>query len=139
MSSYYGPLRGRRAGAAGGGGGSVVLHDADIGLSVIDPNNATAQFRVTSGGVVEGTGEADYDWLIAGAAADYEVRADVTSGSLGSGTTGSWLSLSSTRAWSVTRSVLGTSSATMTVRIRRASDAVVLETATISLEATVDI
>ena len=135
MSSYYGPLRGEATAAVGGG---AFLQDANVEHVVLDPNDAVAQYSTTSAGTVTATGESTYDWLISGVNSDYEVRADVTSGSLSSGTTGSWLPLSSTRFWSRTRTVFGTSSAELRVRIRRVSDSVEVADVDISLTATVD-
>ena len=135
MSSYYGPLRGEATAAVGGG---VFFQDANVEHVVLDPNDAVAQISIRSAGDVTATGEATYTWLFTGVNSDYEAKADVTSGSLSSGTTGSWLSLASTRNWSRTRTVFGTSSVTMTIRVRRVSDSVELDVITVSLTATVD-
>lgn len=72
--------------------------------------------------------------------ANYEVFASVTSGTLTGGTTGAWQSLGTTRTWNVTRpavSGFGTSSATIALQIRRASDGVVVDTASIDLRAAI--
>lgn len=53
----------------------------------------------------------------AGVGDDFWIRATVTSGALSSGTTGSWLQLSSNRSWTVARSFPGISSATVTFEI----------------------
>lgn len=58
----------------------------------------------------------------------YECLATVDSGTLTSGTTGSWLNLGTTRSWSKTQSGDGISSVTVTVQIRRVSDGVVVFT-----------
>jgi hypothetical protein len=72
--------------------------------------------------------------------ANFEVRATLNSGALTSGTVGAWQSLSTTRQWVTTRNIAsgsGSSTANLTIEIRRASDAVVVDTATISLQALV--
>lgn len=69
----------------------------------------------------------------------YEIRADVTSGVLTSGTTGAWLSLGSGRTWQKNVSG-GSSSVSLSVQIRRASDQVVLAgPVTYTLNGTVEI
>lgn len=135
MSSYYGPLR---AGSDDSGGGAF-LQDVLYQDDVIDPANAAAEFSLSPTGLVSGTGQPDYTWLLAGAAADYEVKADILAGSLSSGTTGSWMSLASARSWSVTRTVVGSNTCQMTVSIRRVSSGVVQTSATKRLTASVDL
>lgn len=143
MRNYYGPLRGRSTAAAGGGGGggagSVTLTDAAYTNAVIDPMNASAGFSLSSGGTAMGSGGASYTWLNSGTNSDYEVMADNVVGTYSSGTTNTWLVLSTTRAWTRTRTIPGESEVTARFRIRRASDGIVLATATISLTATVEI
>jgi len=69
-------------------------------------------------------------------ASNYEAFVTVTSGSLTSGVTGSWVALNVTRQWSVEETVSGnTNLCTFTVQIRRAGTTTVLDSATISLEA----
>lgn len=141
MSNYYGPLRGRASagGGGGGGGGSVNLDDGAYQDAVIDPDNASVAFTVGSAGTVVATGDPGYTWLLSGVNSDYDVKVDATSGSFSSGTTGTWLNLATGRTWTRTRTVFGTSEVFATVRIRRVSDGVVLDTANISLTAIVDI
>lgn len=69
------------------------------------------------------------------AGAFYEARATMVSGALSGGTTGSWLGLGSDREWTVQRNSAGTSVAQFTLEIRHAGSGVVLDTATIDLEA----
>jgi hypothetical protein len=78
------------------------------------------------------------DWISPKALApsDYEVRASIVSGSLTSGTTGSWLALTSNRTWTVSRDTVGTSTCVFTVEIRKGSGST-LASATITLEAEV--
>lgn len=63
------------------------------------------------------------DWIspLSSAPGNYEIRATLNSGSLTSGTTGTWQALSTDRAWSVSREVSGTSSANLTIEIRSGS------------------
>ena len=66
---------------------------------------------------------------------NYDCRATMISGTLTSGTVGSWLNLASTRTWTLQRSTNGSINASFTLEIRRASDGTVLDTATISMQA----
>lgn len=107
------------------------------------PMTATAQYLLNNSGQAQTVGEdgpsnIPGEWLRAGAAADYEVRATLISGTVSSGTTGAWQSLATTRQWSRNRTTIGSSSCALTIEIRRAVDSVVVTTATITLSANVD-
>ena len=102
----------------------------------------TPSFTLESDGdIVRATtplGSADIgDWINPKAAApsDYEVRATLNSGTLSSGTTGSWLALSTTRAWTLTRFVVGAADPVeLTIEIRKGSGSV-LDSTTVTLDA----
>lgn len=106
--------------------------------NVIDPANASATFQLSSAGVASGTGGSSYNWLSSGAPANYEVLATVTAGTLSSGTTGSWQALSSTRSWNVSRTTIGTRTATITIQIRETANPTVTDSGSITLTASVD-
>lgn len=119
----------------------------DYSQAVDNPTDASAGFRLASTGDILGAETSNIspsflidegDWLVSGAASDYEVRATLDSGALTSGTTGSWLALSTTRTWYCAQGGIGTKTADLTIEIRRASDSVVIATATVSLRAEVD-
>lgn len=74
-------------------------------------------------------------WAMPPSAANMEAKATVTSGSISSGTTGSWLALSTTRTWTVSRATVGISSATMTVEIRRIGTTLTLGSCSVTLTA----
>jgi hypothetical protein len=78
------------------------------------------------------------DWITPKAAApgDYQVLATVVSGSVSTGTTGTWQALSSNRAWTRAQSIEGISSVVLTIQIRKGTGSV-LTTATIELTAEV--
>jgi hypothetical protein len=110
-------------GGAGGGGGTVVtLADQ----SIFDGNSggASAGYNLLStGGILSETSFLGPlpigEWISPTSAAPgaYEVRADVVVGSV-SGTTGSWLALTSNRQWSVGLGAPGYASAIIDVSIR---------------------
>lgn len=118
----------------------VSISDRSVQRIVVDPVDATASYELESDGDIAVNLADSGDWITpkAAAGAAYECRATVVSGTFTSGTFGSWLPLSSTRSWSLLRSTIGTSTASMTLEIRRASDGVVLDSATISFTATVE-
>lgn len=111
----------------------------------ISPTNASASFSLENDGDVAritvttgGGGTVDVgDWITprSAAGAAYEARATVNSGSLSSGTTGSWLALSSTRTWTLNQTSVGTTTCELTVEIRRASTGEVLDSTIVTLEA----
>ena len=93
-------------------------------------NNGIAyNYRTNAGTYTTIAGE----WMLAGAASDYEVYCAVTSGTLTVGTVNTWLALSTTRLWYLQRSVLGVITCDITLTIRKAG--VNLMAANITLEA----
>lgn len=74
------------------------------------------------------------EWLTAGDNTDVEIRVTATgSGGTLTGTTGSWLSMSSDRVWSLDTTDANLGSRTLTVQLRNATTLAVLDTATITL------
>lgn len=63
----------------------------------------------------------------------YEARATPTSGTFSTGTSGSWVALSSTQSWTRNSGAGVSTGVTFTLEIRRASDQVVVDTATITM------
>lgn len=131
-------------------GGPRVTLEATYTVSdtTVSPTNARASFQLQSDGDVAritvstgGGGTVDVgDWITpaAAAGANYEVQATVNSGSLTSGTTGSWLALSSTRTWALDQTSVGSSSCELLIEIRLASTGGVLDSAVVTLDATKD-
>lgn len=123
----------------------ITITDQNSFSGAVTPATATNGYRLNSNGKVyteTPTGTYNYieDWVTPnGAASSYECYVTVTSGTLSSGTSGSWLALSSTRDWTVTRTTLGTKTCTFTVDIRKVGTTTVLDSATITLEAEVTI
>ena len=124
----------------------VSINDANINDTTASPTTCSVSYQLTSAGVANsvttnGGTVALENWITptSFAGANYEVQATVNSGSLSSGTTGSWLALNTTRTWTVSRSTTGVSTCNLTIEIRRASDSVVLDTVTIALQAARDV
>lgn len=122
------------SGGGGSGGGPAFLKDGTAFDLQVSPTNAEAEWSIGSGGSVSGTGLGGYTWLNTGAAGDYEIRATLLSGSLTSGATGIWQSLSSSRTWSKRRSGIGTSVVTLKMEVRAVATGLVVATATINLD-----
>jgi hypothetical protein len=123
------------------GGDRISL--SGLTISAIGSGGAqTATYTLESDGdviiatTVDGSLDAG-DWISpkASAPSDYEVQATLNAGTLTSGTTGSWLALSSNRSWTLQRVTVGVATqVTLTIEIRKGSGAV-LASATVTLDA----
>lgn len=116
--------------ATAGGIDGVKVTGATLTDVSISPTDSEVAYQLTSGGKeqsYEGTGGsfADIDdWLIYGSPGDYEIYME----DLGTGSTtpsgaavDTWLALSTTRTWTLTRSTAGTATFNGRVRIRHAT------------------
>lgn len=131
---------------ASGTGATVSIGDQTVTSVANSPGTANAGYRLgNDGNIYSETGSGFFDggtdWInpTSAAGSAYEVRALIVSGSVSSGTIGSWQALSSNWEWIVSRSTIGTSTAVLTIEIRLASDGSVLDSATITIEATVEL
>lgn len=92
-----------------------------------DPGTAGVTLAINSNGTLTATGTNagtldSYNWITpTTGSTSYYVRATLIGGSFSSGTTGTWLALTSNRTWNVTQSGAGTQTANATFEI--ASDA----------------
>ena len=130
------------ASAGGGASSPVQLTGATLTDNSVTPTDAEVGYQLATNGFeqsYEGIGGAysniDY-WLIAGSVGDYECRLTVNSGTAPAGSaTGSWLALSSARAWTLTDSgVAGPAIVNnCTIEIRNATTQVVQATATVTM------
>lgn len=128
-------------------GGSVAVSDWSVNAGTTSPADATALYEInTDGKIYEAVNNAPKSlvetWLLSGLSSDYEVQAVVTAGTLTSGTTDTWISLGSgSMGWTKVRTANtdGTDTCTFTLSIRRVSDLVVVDTASITLNATVSL
>ena len=101
---------------------------------VASPN---AVYQVHSDGNVYAVGTSYVEtWLQAGSNSDFEIKAEFVSGDpLTSGTTGSWFNLSGTRTWGRNATAETFRITNLTFEVRRASDAVVIDSWSVTLEA----
>jgi hypothetical protein len=114
---------------------------SNLSIFATGGGSQTATYRLESDGdvisITTDFGSVDRgDWITPKSAApsDYQVLATVTSGSLSSGTAGTWLALSTTRSWTRTQEFTGSSDCTLTIQIRKGTGSV-LTSATITLSA----
>jgi len=105
---------------------------------------AQVYYEVQSGGTVHKTGPGGEDievetWLLVGSASDYEIMVTVNSSTvpLGGSATATWLSLGTTRSWTLTDSTADAvgESAEILVQIRDATSHAILDSATITMSA----
>lgn len=114
-------------------------------VSVLPSGTATAQYMLAAGGALQittGTNSLDNvpgEWLVSGSATAYEARATFVSssgGTPGGDAEGVWLSLGTVnRSWTLSQSGAGAVDRVLTIDIRRVSDGVVVDTATVTLMA----
>lgn len=106
-------------------GGTATISFLNTGELTSDASNADGSVTHTSYG-----GE----WLVAGDGTNVEIQVSATgSGGSLTGTTGSWLSLSADRVWTLSTTASTTGSRVLTVQLRNATTLAVLDTATITL------
>jgi hypothetical protein len=126
---------------------TAYLANLNVINSRVSPLNAAAGVQINTDGVLYNlkatTYTSEYTWLTAGdSSSNYWVRWTNTSGTLSSGTAGSWLQLSSTREFSVEYTTDADGSKTCTGTLEIAADAAgatILATATITLNAVVTV
>jgi hypothetical protein len=128
-------LVGMRSAADDSSSSPVFLRDASAIDGTVSPVHPSAFWEMNVSGNVNASSGAGYAWLLIGAAADYEVRATLLSGSVSIGATGVWLPLSSTRRWTLTRSNVGSSVAELAIEVRSIATGLVVATASVTLEA----
>ena len=128
---------------AGGGGGGGGAGSVAIGPHTVTKiGNGTSTIAATiyynsAGTTTSHTGATLETWLVSGAASAYEIRATFQSGD-GPPTTGTmdtWLGLGSNRLWSVTVAAGLLFTSTFLIEIRNATSLVVLDSASIILDA----
>lgn len=100
----------------------------------------SAGYRIDADGfvyqVVNGVSTILYQWVIPSTASgNYEVFATVTSGSVSSGTTGSWVATSTSPLWTRARPTPGISIVDLSMQVRAVGSGTVLDTWTVTLEA----
>ena len=134
------------AGMRTGGSDTLQLNGYSAVIDDFLPVTGGLGYRLTDGGKEEtafGTATSfpyvpEGDWVIPASSFNlYEVRATVVRGGVSSGTTGSWLSLGTTREWTLTRNTAGFATVELTIEIRLiGGPGTILATGTVDLEIT---
>lgn len=124
---------------SGASGGSASASITNQTINSIQLSTATAGYRLNSAGTAQRLVQASYTtletWLVSGTASQFEVRVTPTGDALSTGTTGSWLALSSDREWTLVQASVAAKSTSLLVEIRNASSGAVLDSATVTLYA----
>lgn len=111
----------------------------------VSPGSAAAEVTFTNTGTYTGTGNIEGfsgNWITPTSAAGsaYDIRMTVNSGSTPTGSaTGIWLSLGTTRTWTISRSGIGTNASNVTVEIRNASTLATLSNGGGAFDMTADV
>lgn len=122
----------------------ISLFNHSVNHSVPSGTAEAAYYLEGDGDIVDSIGFSTTDrgdWINPkGTESAYECRATLLSGTnpTGGSAMDTWLASNSTRFWQNTRSSNGTTFSQILVEIRRASDGIVLTSATIDLDATVE-
>jgi hypothetical protein len=120
-------------------GVTVSLSNNAITDTEFSPTAATASITLESDGGYSQAPVGSGTWLIGSTdGAAYECRATETSGTLSSNPASAWVDISANRTFRVTRSSLGTKTCTFTLEIGLVGQSTALDTATITLTATVE-
>lgn len=122
------------------GGDKISL--SNVTVVSVGAGTQTATYTLESDGDVisattDGGSVDEGDWIDpkANAPSDYECLATLNSGTLTSGTTGSWLALTSNRSWSLQKISIGQATQVdLTIEIRKGSGAT-LASANVTLDA----
>jgi len=125
---------------------AVSIGNDTISALSLSPTDASATYQLNANGAIQGirngSTAAEGTWLLGGAASDFYVVATLQSGSLDGGSgTGAPLNLGTTRNWTRTRTVntSGSNSAVLLLEIYDVLTNTLQDSATITLEATVEV
>lgn len=118
----------------------ISIFNDSVNFSSGGLTSATAGYRLTDGGQIEHNQQNSYSnvgqWITpTSQASNYEVFATLDFGTLSSGTTGSWLALSSSQEWLCFAPQGGFEQAIITLQIRRIGTTTVLGSAQITITA----
>jgi hypothetical protein len=125
-------------------GDVVSLENLTCDSDVVDPADATCVYRLENDGDVMSTNGNNSvvdrgDWIAPRVnMALFSARVTMISGTLSSGTTGSFLNLGTTREWQRNRTTIGSNACSFTVDIQRDSNSVIVASATIDMTASVN-
>lgn len=123
-----------------GGGGAAKATLTNGTYTAEDTGTASAALRIGNDGLVysgmNGTFSSEYAWT-GEPAGNFEVRADVNSGSSPTGASlATWLNAGTTRTWTLSNAVVGTTKySNLAVQVRIAANGAVIASCTVELYA----
>lgn len=124
------------------GQGNLDATPATVSDSVATPTTALAYLSFENDGditTLDSGGSTNIgDWLVAGAAAAFDINVTVNSGALQVGAAGTF-NLGTTRQFGCDKAIVGTSTANVTFKLRRAGSSTDLDTATVAFSAEVTV
>lgn len=101
---------------------------------LVSINFAASGNFVAFASYAESVSPAESPWLVSGNAADCQLKVDIVSGSLNSGTTGTWLDLTSDRLYTLSTSTSLQATTVLTCTIRDKATGTVIDSSTITMK-----
>ena len=123
------------------GKGGAVVNFNDASVTAAGVPSQSAGYRINTNGfvyqVVNGVDTSLGQWVTpSSAGGNYEVFATIVSGSVSSGTTGSWVATSGSPLWTRVAAISGTiNTVVLSMQVRATGTGTVLDTWTVTLEA----
>jgi hypothetical protein len=120
---------------------SATVNFVDVSVTAAGVPSQSAGYQVNTNGYdyqrINGVDTQLSQWVSpAASGGNYEVYATVTSGSVSSGTTGSWVATSGSPLWTRAAVISGTiNTVVLSMQVREVSTVTVLDTWTVTLEA----
>lgn len=106
-----------------------VIAPAEAGANYTIKSNGTVQGSTTTSGIVE-----NYQWITPTTnSTSYQIYATLSSGSLTSGTVGSWVNTNVDNTWDIIQSDNGITIAILNFQVRKAGNSTILDTWTVTL------
>ena len=126
-----------------GGGALIEFSDTGVGDIAVQPDSALAGYQIDANGLVYALQTASFitteieQWATPTSVANqYEVTADLVSGTLTFGNLNVWQSLGTTRAWYIEQPFNGITMSSLSFQVRKIGTTTVLDTWTVDLETT---
>lgn len=126
----------------GGAGGAQLPASLSVTDFELSPTDSQCTITFDAAGTYSSIGNGSSPsgtWKLWGNGSDYDIRFDVSSGTLSAGTANTWENLGTSRAYVKTNTGTGTLSVNGTLRIRNALTLVEIDSCSLLLSATSDV
>jgi hypothetical protein len=122
------------------GKSAATVNFVDVSVYAVNVGTAIAGYRVSNDSFdyegINGTFSVLSQWVSpSSAGGNYEIFATIVSGSVSSGTIGSWVATSGSPTWTRNQVVVGSSIVVLSMQVRATGTGTVLDTWTVTLEA----